>query len=63
MSAISPEETVIRVSSSTNEPISLRLETGQPVTVRVEIESNCNCRHGSAARPGSYTDTDFGIRG
>jgi hypothetical protein len=62
MSAISPEETVIRVSSTNNEPVSLRLEAGQPVTVRVEVENNCNCRQGSAVRPGSYTDIDFGSR-
>jgi hypothetical protein len=58
MSATSPEEGILRVSTVNKEPISLRLEAGVPVTVRVEIENNCTC-----TRAGSYTDTEHGSVG
>ena len=58
MSATSPEENILHVSTSNMEPISLRLESGVPVRIRIEIENNCTC-----TRAGSYTDTQLGSVG
>jgi hypothetical protein len=60
MSATSPEENILHVSTSNKEPISLRLETGVPVRIRIEIENNCTC---TCTRAGSYTDTQHGSVG
>jgi hypothetical protein len=61
MSVVSPQENIVRVSTTNGEPVSLRIEADVPVTVQLEIESNCSCG-GSARRAGAYTDTDFGTR-
>lgn len=58
MSNVSPDETVLRVSSAT--PVSLRLEAGAPLDVRLATDGNCSCHGASSRRPGQYTDTDFG---
>ncbi|MCB5291098.1 hypothetical protein BJQ90_00519 [Arthrobacter sp. SO3] len=59
MSALSPEETVLRVSTARNEPVILKLEGGAAVTLRVEVDSNCTCNAGSTPRAGSYIDRDL----
>lgn len=59
MSAISPEETVLRVSAARNEPIILKLGGGEAVTVRVEVDSQCTCHASSTPRAGSYIDRDL----
>lgn len=58
MSAISPEETVLHVSTARNEPIILKLEGGGAVTVRVELDGTCTCQAASTNRIGSYVDRD-----
>jgi len=61
MPVSSPQENLLRVSTNDHENASLRIAAGAPVTVQLEVESNCNCG-GSARRAGAYTDTDFGTR-
>ena len=58
MSATSQEETVLRVSTANNEPITLKLEGGGGVTIRVAVESTCTCQSASTNRIGSYIDRD-----
>lgn len=60
MSAVSPQENILRVSTTDGEPVSLRIDAGVPVTVQLVIENNCRC--GGSTRAGAYTDTDFGTR-
>ena len=57
MSVMSPENTVLRVSSAGNEPVVLNVEGGESVTIRIEVESNCTCQ--PAPRTGSYTDSEL----
>lgn len=59
MTAISPEETVLRVSTARNEPVILRVEGGTAVTLRVEVDGSCTCHTGAVARAGSYIDRDL----
>ncbi len=59
MSVASPENTVLRVSSTGKEPVVLSVEGGETVTIRIEVESNCTCQ--AAPRPGSYTDSGPGL--
>jgi hypothetical protein len=58
--SVTSEGTFLRVSASGKEPVTLRVQGGETVTVRLEIESTCTC--GSAAapsiQPGSYTYVD-----
>jgi hypothetical protein len=60
MSATSQEETVLRVSTAHNEPITLKLEGGGAVTIRVAVDSacTCTCQSASTNRVGSYIDRD-----
>lgn len=60
MPATSREEPFLRVSSANNEPITLRLEAGLPVTIQLVVDSTCTC---AGTRAGSYTDTDRGTAG
>lgn len=55
MSATSQEEAFLCVSTANNEPITLRLEAGVPVTIQLVVDSACTC---AGTRAGSYTDTD-----
>lgn len=54
------EATVLRVSTSGKEPVTLHVQGGETVTVRVEVESTCSCRSEPrpAVQPGSYTYVD-----
>ena len=58
MSAISPEVTVLRVSTDRNETITLQLEGDRAVTVRLEVDSKCGCHAAPSSRAGSYIDRD-----
>lgn len=53
-----PEETVLHVSTARNEPITLKLEGGGAVTIRVAVDSTCTCQPASTNRIGSYIDRD-----
>ncbi|MDQ0729239.1 hypothetical protein [Arthrobacter sp. B1I2] len=61
MPAISTQEPVLNVTAGAGEPLNLRIETGVPAAVRIEVQGVCTCQ-GASRRPGSYTDTDFGAR-
>jgi hypothetical protein len=61
MTAISAQETVLRIAAADAEPLDLRVEAGVPAAVRIEVQGSCTCQ-GAHRRPGSYTDTDFGAR-
>jgi hypothetical protein len=56
------QEPILRVSSNGKESVDIRLESSSPVTVRLQVDGGCNCRHDTENRPGSYTDSDLGLR-
>lgn len=56
------QESILRLSSNGEKPIDIRLEASSPVTVRLQLDGGCNCHHGTANRPGSYVDSDLGVR-
>lgn len=59
MPDVSPQENLLRVSTSTGEPVTLTIDSGAPVTIQLDVGGQCNC--GGATRvAGAYTDTDFG---
>lgn len=62
MSAISPEESVLRVAAADHEPVTLHLDAARPTAVRIDVQGTCTCQGSASGRPGSYTDTDFGRR-
>lgn len=62
MSAISPEETLLRITAADADPLDLRVDAGTPVAVRIELQPTCTCQGNTSLRAGSYTDTDFGTR-
>lgn len=62
MSAVTSEEAVLRITAADADPLNLRVDTGAPVAVRIEVQGPCTCQGGRSVRPGSYTDTDFGTR-
>ena len=59
MTVVSPQEHLLRVSTSTGETISLTVDAGAPVTIQLEVGGQCSCA-GTARVAGAYTDTDFG---
>jgi hypothetical protein len=62
MSAITSEETVLRIAAADADPLNLSVDSGAPVAVRIEVQGTCTCQGSGSVRPGSYTDTDFGHR-
>lgn len=56
------QESIIRVSSNEKEQADIRLEASSPVTVRLQLDGGCNCQNGTEKRPGSYVDSDLGVR-
>jgi len=62
MSAITSEETVLRIAAGDAEALNLRVDASAPASVRIEVQGTCNCQGGGSVRQGSYTDTDFGHR-
>ena len=54
------QEKVLRISDDGSGSVTVRLETGEPVTVRLEIEAKCGCQDNGRAgnRPGSYIDSE-----
>jgi hypothetical protein len=62
MSAITSEETVLRIAAGDAESLNLRVDAGAPASVRIEVQGTCTCQGGGSVRQGSYTDTDFGHR-
>ncbi|WP_248763280.1 hypothetical protein [Pseudarthrobacter sp. SSS035] len=62
MSERHDQEQILRVSSEGKESVEIQLESSNPVTVRLQLVSGCTCHHPTQNRPGSYVDSDFGIR-
>jgi hypothetical protein len=56
------QEPVLRFSSNGKEDVDIRLESSSPVTVRLQVDGGCSCRQNTENRPGSYTDSDLGLR-
>jgi hypothetical protein len=56
------QEPTLRLSSNGKEPGDIQLEASSPVTVRLQLDGGCNCHHGTENRPGSYVDSDLGVR-
>jgi hypothetical protein len=54
------KEKVLHISGEGNSSVTLSLEAGEPVTVRLEIDAKCSCQGDGRAvsRPGSYIDTE-----
>lgn len=55
------QEPILRFSNG-EESADIRLESSSPVTVRLQVDGGCNCQHDTGNRPGSYVDSDFGLR-
>jgi len=62
MTQYTAQESVLRLSSNGKEHVDIRLEASSPVTVRLQLDGGCNCQHGTENRPGSYVDSDLGVR-
>ena len=62
MTALVDQESILRVSNNGKEHVDIRLEASSPVTVRLQLDGGCNCQHGTQIRPGSYVDSDLGVR-
>ena len=62
MTQLTDQESILRLSSNGKDHVDIRLEASSPVTVRLQLDGGCNCQHGTGNRPGSYTDSDFGVR-
>lgn len=56
------QEPILRFSSNGKEAADIRLESSAPVTVRVQVDGGCSCQHDTNNRPGSYIDSDLGLR-
>jgi hypothetical protein len=56
------QESILRVSNNGKEHVDIRLEASSPVTVRLQLDGGCKCKHGTENRPGSYVDSDLGVR-
>ena len=61
MTAVSPPENTLRLSTKKGETVSLTIEPGVPVTIQLEVGGQCSCG-GTARVAGAYTNTDFGTR-
>ena len=59
MPVASPQENLVRVSTTQGETVTLTIDAGAPVTIQLEVGGQCNCG-GSARVAGAYTNTDFG---
>ncbi|MFE4196658.1 hypothetical protein ACFRJ9_12390 [Paenarthrobacter sp. NPDC056912] len=56
------QETSLRIGTSGSaESVSLTLDAGNPVTVRLELSGGCPCG-GTHDRSGSYVTSDLGAR-
>lgn len=62
MSQHHDQEQALRVSSEGKEFVNIQLESSNPVTVRLQLDGGCNCQHDNGNRPGSYVDSDLGLR-
>lgn len=56
------QKDTLRVNSKRRESVDIQLESSSPVTVRLQIDGGCTCQHDTESRPGSYIDSDLGIR-
>lgn len=56
------QKNTLQVSSNGKELVDIQLGSSSPVTVRLQIDGGCNCQHDTENRPGSYIDSDLGIR-
>jgi hypothetical protein len=56
------QEPTLRVSSNGKEWVDIQLESSAPVNVRLQVDGGCNCQHDTGNRPGSYIDSDLGLR-
>ena len=62
MTALVDQESILRLSSNGKEHVDVRLEASIPVSVRLQLDGGCTCQHGAQIRPGSYVDSDLGVR-
>lgn len=62
MAQLKDQEHTLRVSSNGKKSVDIHPESSSPVTVRLQIDGGCNCQRGTENRPGSYVDSDLGIR-
>lgn len=64
MSAVTSEQSVLRITAADATPLNLRVDAGAPALIRIDVQGTCTCtcQGGKSVRPGSYTDTDFGTR-
>ena len=62
MSQHHDQEQTLRVSSDGKEFVNIQLESSSPVTVRLQLDGGCHCQHDNGNRPGSYVDSDLGLR-
>ncbi len=62
MSQHHDHEQTLRVSSEGKEFVNVQLESSSPVIVRLQLDGGCNCQHDNGNRPGSYVDSDLGLR-
>ncbi|PNI09131.1 hypothetical protein CXX84_07310 [Arthrobacter sp. AFG7.2] len=56
------QESILRLSSNGKEQGDIQLEASSPVTVRLQLDHGCGCQHRTQNRPGSYVDSDLGVR-
>ena len=62
MSQRHDQEQTLRISSEGKESVDIQLQSSSPVTVRLQLDGCCNCQHETEKRPGSYIDSDLGLR-
>ncbi|MBE4718087.1 hypothetical protein DAD99_08025 [Pseudarthrobacter sp. AB1] len=62
MSQHHDQEQTLRISSEEKEFVNIQLESSSPVNVRLQLDGRCNCQHSGGNRPGSYVDSDLGLR-
>ncbi|MCP8999787.1 hypothetical protein NFC73_08590 [Pseudarthrobacter sp. RMG13] len=54
------QKPTLRLSRNGTEPLEIHLESTNPVTVQLQLDSPCTCQHPTQNRPGSYIDSDPG---
>lgn len=59
MTVDSPQENLVRVSTSKGETVTLTIDASAPVTIQLDVGGLCDCG-GTASVAGAYTNTDFG---
>jgi hypothetical protein len=62
MTQLNDQIHTLRVSSNGKESVDIQVESSSPATVRLQLDGGCNCQHDKANRPGSYIDSDLGVR-